>query len=267
MLQAVRKAARFPTMLGALIAARGLQWGANRLRRVVQRSVSEDEAQRITRWWYDRAGTYKRDDWQHIGLHGFEHDVVQRCFPTPPARLLVLGCGGGREALALQQPGFTCVASDPSEALVQTAQRALGDGTIVRVGGIEDCGQHREDGPFDGVIVGWGAWGYVLRPQTRAAALAEIAALCPTGPVLLSWQMLQPPPVAARSEKKVVPPKWRGGDDGWRANLRVSPGRGIAVLMSREQVLDEASQHGFALVLDGTAGTSYPHVVVQRPTP
>ena len=49
------------------------------------------------------------------GLFDWEERAVERFFPRPPARVLVGGAGGGREAFALHEKGYTVVAFDPAE--------------------------------------------------------------------------------------------------------------------------------------------------------
>lgn len=260
------KKLRLGVLKGALFGARGLHWLANRLNGAVKRTVTVDEARDITRWSYDRASSYKRAPTQRLGLHAFEKDAIDAFFPPPPAKLLVLGCGGGRELFALFNVGYTCVASEPASQLAAAAAALVGSGAAVHVGGIEDCAQHNADGPFDGVVVGWGAWGYLLRVEDRLAALQKLRRLCPTGPVLLSWQMLVNVPISDAGQQVGVPKGWTGAAAGdWRKGLRISSGRGIAAAISAKQIVNEAENTGYAVILDGTTQGRYPHAVL-RPT-
>lgn len=247
-------------MLTALIAARGLRWGSNYLRDLVRDHVHPEEAAQITTWWYERARRYKTDNWQQSGLLHFEEAAIARCFPTPPARVLVLGCGGGRELVALRARGYECAASDPSAALCEVARHCTGHDAAIRIGGIEACAQHRADGPFDAVLVGWSAWGYVLQSTSRVQALRDLRSLCPNGPVMLSWQLLKPPSLHDDPTSTAV--DLRATDARWRRDLKISPGRGITAQLSTRQVIAEGQEAGYQLQLDGTARTAYPHVVL-----
>lgn len=261
--------ARLGLLKGALFGARVLHWAGRRLNTAVKKIVTVEEARNITRCSYDRAAPYKRAQTQRLGLHGFEREAIAAFFPRAPSKVLVLGCGGGRELLALLKSGYSCCSSEPAPALAKAAaallegEPLLKNNTPVQIGGIEDCGQHAPQAPFDAVVVGWAAWGYVLREADRVDALRTLRDLCPSGPVLLSWQMLTRKPAADEGAKRGVPKGWTGSSEGgWRQHLRVSPGRGIAAALSAHQVADEGEKAGFSMVLDGTLSGGYPHAVL-----
>lgn len=256
--------ARVWGMKTALFGARGLSWGASRLRSEVTRTVQPDEAAELTRWEYSHARSYRREQTQTLGLHTFERSVVDRFFPAAPAKILVLGCGGGREIVALQARGYECVGSEPAQVLLDAAVSCSAADTILRLGRIEDARQHGCDGPFAAIVVGWGAWGYVLRRDERLAAMREFAALCPTGPILLSWQFYAGERPHSGGARDGVPQTWTGGPNRtWRDQVRVSPGRGIAVELSAAQIAEEAENSGLSLLWDGTGAGQYPHVVLR----
>ena len=67
------------------------------------------------------------------------HRLVRRELPNPPARVLEVGCGDGRLALALASDGYDVVAVDPKAP----------EGEIFRQATIEELG---DEGPFDGAV-------------------------------------------------------------------------------------------------------------------
>jgi SAM-dependent methyltransferase len=56
------------------------------------------------------------------GLEKWEEDLFARVLPRP-GRLLIAGCGAGREAVALARQGFRVVGIDPVPGLIEAARR------------------------------------------------------------------------------------------------------------------------------------------------
>lgn len=90
---------------------------------------------------------------RRVGLFPPERAMVKR-FMRPPARVLDVGCGAGREALALARMGFTVTGVDITPALLEEARRIavdralsidfrLADGTTLEF----------SDGGFDYVLL------------------------------------------------------------------------------------------------------------------
>src|SRR4051812_46784616 len=91
-------------------------------------------------------------DWASHGdeaaLFPVEREVFER-FIAPQSRVLVIGCGAGRDLLALAAMGHTMTGVEPSPAALDLCATALGDhgrtAALVR-GFFEDA---RVSGPFD----------------------------------------------------------------------------------------------------------------------
>jgi len=67
---------------------------------------------------YGVTGVYRPDASNYRSeLFNWEQEAFARAFPAPPARVLVGGAGGGREAFALAERGYEVVAFEPSAAL------------------------------------------------------------------------------------------------------------------------------------------------------
>ena len=131
------------------------------------------------------------------GLHAWEEAAIAAHFPEPPARLLIGGAGGGREAFALAERGYRVMAFEPS-GLADMMAAACTPGVEVRA-----FRARYEDLPivtamdgtqvdlaraeaFDGGILGWGSFSHLVSDQARVTALRACAALV-NGPLLVSF--------------------------------------------------------------------------------
>lgn len=130
-------------------------------------------------------------------LFAWEQDALSRCFPPPPARVLVGAAGGGREAFALARRGYAVEAFEPSDLVQRMAEARPGgspvgvfraryadlplvrrlDGELVRLDSAE---------PFDAGIVGWGSFSHLVTDEERVSVLRRMADLV-AGPVLVSY--------------------------------------------------------------------------------
>jgi SAM-dependent methyltransferase len=150
-------------------------------------------------------------------LFFWEADAVERFFPAPPARVLVGGAGGGREAFALARKGYQVVAFDPSTALVEAMSAGVTDGMCVQAltGGYEDMPRlfaaeleaarqcPAELRPFDAAIMGWWSFAHVKTEAQRVQALRDFGQLT-NGPILVSFSYLseQPSRPSGRSRRR-----------------------------------------------------------------
>jgi hypothetical protein len=143
--------------------------------------------------------SYDRDAYRPNAGGGREHlfpweeNVVHDRFPSPPARILVGGAGGGREAFALSSMGYAVVAFEPSRPLVEAmaAHVPKGAKVDVRRGGYEQMGQlfgTEQPASFDAAILGWGSFSHLRNDRTRIATLTEFRRLT-NGPILVSFDV------------------------------------------------------------------------------
>jgi SAM-dependent methyltransferase len=146
-------------------------------------------------------------------LFPWERRVIEAHFPKPPATVLIGGCGGGREALALERRGYRVVAFDPTESLTTALYRmqngglgdrgGLGDQSALRkvevfVGRYQDLpwlkssnGSRtaidlRQRPKFDAALMGWASFSHIRSDAERVEALRQMGALT-AGPILLSY--------------------------------------------------------------------------------
>ncbi len=147
---------------------------------------------------YGATGSYRPDspDFES-NLFPFEEQVITRFFPPAPARVLIGGAGGGREALALAKRGDEVVAFDPSAPLIAglaanvpgglaiTAYHASYEdlphlGSVLPTGSAVDLTALPR---FDAAILGWGSFSHLLSEDDQVAAVRAFA-----GPVLVSFR-------------------------------------------------------------------------------
>jgi len=155
-------------------------------------------ADRISRTtWYLAAGThrlaemradhrrawdayYERHSVHESGLLSWEEDCVGR-FATPGARVLVVGCGSGRDLMALVERGCEVTGMDPSGTGLEVADRLLrarGVSATLIEGFFEDTPIAQ---PFDVVIFSYYCYAAIPMRSRRIAALKKAAALVDAG--------------------------------------------------------------------------------------
>ena len=209
------------------------------------------------------------------GLFDWEEQVVATYFPSAPARVLVGGAGGGREAFALLEKGYTVVAFDPAIILVrgmieqhssESKLRAYygSYGTLPTLRRITDGAViNLTDGPpFDAAIVGWSSFSHLRSDDERVETLRRFASVT-AGPILVSYL-----PDPARSE--TAAPSGRLRRWMWTRARRRGPSVfsvqiGYYRLLRHQDVLDLAERAGVS-VLGSEEGGSWPYVVVGRRT-
>lgn len=149
------------------------------LRDTVRRAYSE----RFTVRLYGELDTEEVD----AALSSDERNAVQRF--KPGSRILDIGCGSGREALALAQLGHDVTALDVSAGMLEIARRnAEHVGAAMRfvLASLEEF-----DAPpnsFDGVYVSQEVYSYIPGRQRRVEALKRIRRFLADDGVLLLFQ-------------------------------------------------------------------------------
>lgn len=119
-----------------------------------------------------------RQDREEIlrGLFAWERDVLDQVL-WPRDRVLVVGCGTGRELIALAARGHSTVGIDPSGPSVTTARDALAHMQIAAIV-IEGFFEEVEvPGRFDVIIFTHRAYGLIPGREFRVNALRKAAGL------------------------------------------------------------------------------------------
>jgi SAM-dependent methyltransferase len=113
-------------------------------------------------------------------------------FLTPGDRVLVAGCGTGRDLLALAAMGCRATGVDPVPAAIATAQRILRERQLdipLHVGFFDDVPL---EGEYDLVTFSGMCYGYIPERARRTAALRKAAALlAPSGRIFITYVRCQ----------------------------------------------------------------------------
>lgn len=134
----------------------------------------------------------ERHHWGHEvireGLYPIERDLFERFLPKPPARLLDLGSGGGREAIPLARMGYEVLGIDLSPKLVEIARRnaaAFADRARFETGDITRIDLEAER--FDAALMLAQLYGHIQGRRHRIDTLRRVRrALVPGGVLILS---------------------------------------------------------------------------------
>jgi hypothetical protein len=142
----------------------------------------------IDEQYYGGETMYWTDEYNRSGLSAWEAGVVERWFPAK-GRVLVAAAGAGREVIALADR-FEAVGFECNARLRDVGNRLLDELHVeppLAAAGRDQVAPGLT-GPFDGAIVGWGAYTHIPGHATRVRFLQEIRALCaPGAPVLVSF--------------------------------------------------------------------------------
>ena len=186
---------------------------------------------------YAAAGLMRREtlerhicgDWHQFGVRQSEREIAsglfdwEREFFAPFLKagdaILVVGCGSGRDLIALRQLGYQADGLDPvPECVALTRERLakLGLGADVYTDRIETLALPRR---FDVFMFSWFCYGYIPRRRTRIEILRKVKEhLLSDGRILISYIPCDPPPrpILARLARLVA--RLSGSD--WRPEDR-----------------------------------------------
>ena len=175
-------------LLGGL--ARPLQAGATGLSSLAAGLLTRADLEAaIARLWDDLGD---QDSGDAPGWHEWE-SAFYRPQLEPGARVLLVGCGSGRDLVPLLQAGHAAegVAPRAIEACRRRLAR-MGLEAPLHVGSIENV---RFASRFDLAIFSWLCYGYIPESRARVKALANLRThLAEAGRVLISYVRRQPPP-------------------------------------------------------------------------
>jgi hypothetical protein len=151
---------------------------------------------------FDAADSYRAGSSMfRTGLFGWEERAIREFFPRAPARVLIGGAGGGREAFALVGNGYDVVAFDPAPALAASMCTAA---STLRAGSLNAyCAAYADlpylpptgqspgcdltaGPPFDAAILGWTSFSHLSTDDERIDALRRVGRLV-CGPILVSY--------------------------------------------------------------------------------
>ena len=171
----------------------------------------------MRRW----SGFHATDREVDSGLMDWEAALADEYVPSG-SRVLVVGCGTGRDVVALARRGCRVAGVDPVSSAVAFARRTL---TSLRleaellVGFVED---HRWPPHFDVVWFSWFSYSYIPSPSRTQALQRATDALAPGGRIILTAYRY--PPTERLSVVGRAVGRWMRND--WH----VTPGDDVAVI-------------------------------------
>ena len=143
---------------------------------------------------WDRTGASQWDDYVAFGLMTWERDFYLR-FLEPGDRVLVAGCGTGRDLLALLELGYRAEGVDVSPRCTAAAREWLhkrGWSVPVHTGAIETFAV---PGHFDAFILSWFCYSYIPGSAARIQLLRKLRDhLNPGGRILATYAPASPLP-------------------------------------------------------------------------
>jgi hypothetical protein len=150
--------------------------------------LSRETMQEVDEAHFARAGAYNNEAHNLRGLFDWEARAVADFF-AGRRTIGVIAAGAGREVLALSRQGFQAEGFECNPGLVAYAGDLLprhGCQAAVRL--IARDAAPTGAGPYDGVIVGWGAYMLIAGRARRIRFLRDLRPLLTDGaPVLLSF--------------------------------------------------------------------------------
>jgi len=217
----------------------------------------------IQREW-EHSGALESDGYIASGLMSWERDFYLR-FLKPNDRVLVIGCGTGRDLLALLQLGYQAEGLDVAPRCTAIAGRLLqklGFQPPVHTGAIETV---ELPAHFDAFIFSWFCYSYIPQSETRVHVLAKLREhLNPDGRILVTY-------VPAKTSPRHLPIRLTQlvaalSDSDWRPEYGDSvlvAGRGRHFVhyqheFTRESLEDEARAAGLTVAFHerGDEGTA-----------
>jgi len=243
---------------------RGLFHAGRFLEGFADAAFDVDEKRRLSPLLYDHSPFYRANT-----LFEWEREWLERHLAGVHGRVLVGGCGAGREITALEERGLRVCAFDPSTALLREASERVASALLVD-GTYGDLVAAVLEGDassplagwattrFDAILLGWGSFGHLLSTRERVRLLAAARVLCPHGPILGSYPATHPRDEArAYRLGRTVGGRLSGrapDDDG---DLDFYPYAGYLARLDEEKLRREAAAAG--LEVREHSVEDYPH--------
>ncbi|MFM9924396.1 methyltransferase domain-containing protein [Variovorax sp. H27-G14] len=172
------------------------------------------------------------------------HRDVLHCFPPPPARVLDIGAGSGRDAAALAALGHRVMAVEPTHALRMEGMRRHAAWPIEWVDDHLPALQRiRASGGRHDLVLLTAVWMHLDTGERDVAMAAVVELLAECGQVVMSLR------------HGPVPPGRRMFDVSAQETVRLAEAHGLALrfLCEREDMLDRGDVTWSFLVLQARA--------------
>ena len=204
-------------------------------------------------------------------LFPVERELFDRFIP-PASRVLVVGCGGGRDLIGLAALGHTMTGVEPSPSAMQLCKSHLHEqgcpATLVQ-GFFEDA---PVNGPFDAIVFSYFCYSYVPESARRIACLRKAAGLlAPRGRIFVSYVVMGGPhpmlPRLARLSAALTGSDWRveaGDAVSLRREGMPRPCFFLEHVFTGIEILEEVAAAGLEVVHHRTEA-DYPWIVCAAP--
>jgi SAM-dependent methyltransferase len=205
---------------------RGLLVGAScGLARSLDRAVSASTFAAAGLLSFDGLRRHMNDNWQYFGDRQPEEDVAGGLFPwehefymqhlRPADHVLIVGCGSGRDLLALLDLGYRTDGLEPVAELAQRARERLARRGLTATVHTADIVTAALPERHDVYILSWYCYSYIPQRSRRIAVLAKLRErMAPDGRILISYILADPPPRRALWRLASLASRMSGSD--WR---------------------------------------------------
>ncbi len=153
--------------------------------------LTEQEWEDFTKEYYN-AYLWSDKVYDSATLFDWELKAIKATFPAPPANILVLAAGKGREMRALQNLGYHVFGIDFDRDALDCARASCAGEKLLGTScaSFRDLANTQLPLPathFDGVIIGWGGLSYVPSERIAISLCDQLLSYFPNVPILVSW--------------------------------------------------------------------------------
>jgi protein-L-isoaspartate O-methyltransferase len=141
----------------------------------------------VVRWEAYAAGEFT----EHAGLEEWEQRVYREVLRSDD-RVLLVGCGTGRDLIGLIRLGYDVVGLEQSAVLADEARAQLRQLGLASAVIAESAESYPMDAPYDAVVFSLYMYSYIIGTASRVAVLTRARkALLPQGRVIISYATVQ----------------------------------------------------------------------------
>jgi len=163
---------------------------------------------------FDALSRHMAENWRHYGVTQTESDIADGLlnwersfygrFMTPGERVLIVGCGGGRDLLPLLEQGYRAEGLEPVAVCAAMARERVASRGLAATVYTADIVTAVLNGRYDVVIFSWLCYSYIPLRARRVAVLHKTRehladggrvlipyALAPPAPRRLPWRLAQ----------------------------------------------------------------------------
>ena len=185
---------RAAAYLALVAAARASESAAGLLTHAAAGLVRLDELRTSIREEWRASGARESDRYILAGLMPWEREFYGR-FLRATDRVLLVGCGTGRDLIALLEQGYRADGLDVVPECVETARRLVRERGLSASVHAGELGSVTAPTRYDAVVFSWGCYGLIPHAERRIATLRQAAAaLEPGGRILLSYALASTAP-------------------------------------------------------------------------